>query len=327
MRVLFWGTPLFAVPSLRALTEEGHDVVGVVTQPDRPAGRGRRLTPSPVKEVALEDGLHVMTPDPPRGEDFLAGIRALEPDASVVVAYGHILRREVLDVPRLGSFNVHASLLPALRGAAPVNWAIIRGHETSGVTVMRMVEAMDAGPILLQEEEPIGATQTATELASRLSEVGAVALVEALALLSVGAVAERDQDEARATYAPKVDRDTARIDWSASAREVADLVRGMDETPGAWSVLDGSPVKLFAPRPETGASPSSADGPEAGDVGGGATGPAPGTVVSRDPSRGIAVAAGSGVVWFGEVQPPGRRRMLAGDWLHGRGVEEGRRFV
>jgi methionyl-tRNA formyltransferase len=271
-----------------------------------------------VKEVALEDGLHVMTPDPPRGEDFLAGIRALEPDASVVVAYGHILRREVLDVPRLGSFNVHASLLPALRGAAPVNWAIIRGHETSGVTVMRMVEAMDAGPILLQEEEPIGATQTATELASRLSEVGAVALVEALALLSVGAVAERDQDEARATYAPKVDRDTARIDWSASAREVADLVRGMDETPGAWSVLDGSPVKLFAPRPE------------AGDVGGGAAGAAgsaPGTVVARDPSRGIAVAAGSGVVWFGEVQPPGRRRMLAGDWLHGRGVEEGRRFV
>ena len=144
MRVLFWGTPDFAVPSLRALDEEGHEIVGVVTQPDRPAGRGRRLKPSAIKQVAIEQGVTVLTPDRPRGDDFLAEIAALQPDISVVVAYGHILKREVLDVPALGSINVHASLLPELRGAAPINWAIARGHSKTGVTVMRMVEAMDA---------------------------------------------------------------------------------------------------------------------------------------------------------------------------------------
>ena len=148
LRIVFWGTPDFAVPSLRALDEEGFDVVAVVTQPDRPAGRGRKLTPSPVKEAAREMGIPVLTPDKPRGEAFLAELEALEPDLSVVVAYGHILRPEVLELPRLGSINVHASLLPELRGAAPINWAVARGHSETGVTVMRMVEAMDAGPML-----------------------------------------------------------------------------------------------------------------------------------------------------------------------------------
>ena len=244
MKVLFWGTPEFAVPTLRALGEEGHDVIGVVTQPDRPAGRGRKLTASPVKEAARADGLPVLTPERPRGDEFVREIRALEADVSVVVAYGHILVREVLDVPRLGSLNVHASLLPRLRGAAPIHWAIVRGHEKSGVTVMRMVEEMDAGPILLQEEEPVGPRETMTELSIRLSEVGAVALVEALALISVGASEEREQDHDRATYAPKVDRETARIDWTRPSAEVANLVRGMDEWPGAWTRLSGEPVKL-----------------------------------------------------------------------------------
>ncbi|MBW3534953.1 MAG: methionyl-tRNA formyltransferase, partial [Gemmatimonadetes bacterium] len=229
MRILFWGTPLFAVPSLRALEEEGHDVVGVVTQPDRPAGRGRELTSSPVKQVAVEAGAEkVLTPERPRGEAFVEQIRALEADVSVVVAYGHILERAVLDVPRLGSINVHASLLPRLRGAAPVNWAIVRGHETTGVTVMRMVEAMDAGPILLQTEEPIGPDETATELAIRLAEVGAQTLVQSLALMDLGALEEREQDGSEATFAPKIDRSTARIAWNADATDVANLVRGMD---------------------------------------------------------------------------------------------------
>jgi methionyl-tRNA formyltransferase len=308
--VVFWGTPDFAVPTLRALSEEGHDVVGVVTNPDRPAGRGRHLTPSPVKEAALEDGIPVLTPERPRGEDFLQDLRALDPEISVVVAYGHILVREVLDLPERGSVNVHASLLPALRGAAPVNWAIIRGHETSGVTVMRMVEAMDAGPILLQADEPIGPRETASELAMRLSELGASALVEALALMGVGALEEREQDHGRATYAPKIGRDTARVDWGRGARDVANHVRGMDAVPGAWSTLEGRPIKLFHAAPESGWN-------EAGPGGG---------VLKADPNDGLVVAAGGGAVRVGEVQPPGKRRMAAVEWIRGRGVREGDRF-
>lgn len=310
MRILFWGTPDFAVPTLRALGEEGHDVVGVVTQPDRPAGRGRRLTPSPVKEAAEADGVTILTPERPRGEAFLERIRVMRPDVSVVVAYGHILEREVLDVPPRGSINVHASLLPELRGAAPINWAIVRGHPETGVTVMRMVEAMDAGPILLQTREPIGERETATELAVRLSEVGAQTLVEALALMAVDALEEREQDHDRATYAPKIDRSTARVDWQLPAGEVSDHIRGMDEVPGAWSKLEGQPVKLFRPVPEedrTDAAP-------------------PGAAVLVDDAAGLVVAAGRGAVRLEEVQPPGKRRMRAVDWIRGRGIREGDRF-
>lgn len=312
MRVLFWGTPDFAVPTLRALSEEGHQVVGVVTQPDRPAGRGRRMTPSPVRRAAEEDDLPVLTPERPRGDDFLAELRALDPEISVVVAYGHILVREVLDLPERGSINVHASLLPALRGAAPVHWAIARGHDRTGVTVMRMVEAMDAGPILLQQEEPIGESETMSELAMRLSEVGAQTLIEALALMAVDAIEEREQDHERATYAPKVDRETARIDWSRPAVEVANLVRGMDAFPGAWSEREGRPVKLF--RPTVLAAAEVEDGPGPGDV------------VAADPDGGLVVAAGEGAVAFGELQPSGKRRMEAADWLRGRTVAVGDRF-
>lgn len=309
MRVLFWGTPVFAVPTLRALSEEGHDVVGVVTQPDRPAGRGRKPTESPVKRTARAEGLTVLDPERPSGEAFLETLAGLEPDVSVVVAYGHLLAREVLDIPRLGSINVHASLLPGLRGAAPVHWAVIRGYERTGVTVMRMVEGMDAGPILLQEEEPIGPSETTAELSVRLSEVGAVALVEALALLSVGAVEEREQDHDRATYAPKVDRETARVSWDRNARDVANHIRGMDDNPGAWSTLGGAPIKLFRarPRPDDGAG-------------------SPGEVMKADVADGLLVATGAGMVELGEVQPPGKRRMSAIDWIRGRGVAERDRF-
>jgi methionyl-tRNA formyltransferase len=311
VKVLFWGTPEFAVPSLRALAEEGHEVVGVVTQPDRPAGRGRQPRGSPVKRVALEEGGYpVLTPEKPRGEQFLAALRALQPEISVVVAYGHILRREVLDVPPLGSINVHASLLPELRGAAPINWAIARGYSVTGVTVMRMVEEMDAGPILFQAEETIEPRETASELTLRLSERGAEALVEALALLQIRSLEEREQDHARATFAPKVDRASARIDWTRDAVAVANHVRGMDEVPGAWSVLRGEPVKLFAPEPRAG-------GPAEGVVG---------TVVAADPGEGLAIQTGAGALVLGEVQPPGKRRMPAADWIRGRAVAVGDRF-
>ncbi|MYA13051.1 MAG: methionyl-tRNA formyltransferase, partial [Gemmatimonadetes bacterium] len=213
VRVLFWGTPGFALPALSAVTEAGHEVVGVVTRPDRPRGRGRRARPSPVRRVAGERGFPVLAPEAPNGEAFEAVIRALAPDISVVVAYGCILRRRILDVPPRGSLNLHASLLPALRGAAPVNWAIARGHAETGVTVMRMVEAMDAGPVLAQEAVAIGPLDTAAGLSRELAGLGARLMVGTLGRMEAGPVEESEQDHAAATFAPKVDREAARVEW------------------------------------------------------------------------------------------------------------------
>ncbi len=308
--MLFWGTPAFAVPSLLALSDEGHDIVGVITQPDRPAGRGRQLKASAVKEAAQQESLTILEPESPKGDGFLEEIRALGADLSVVVAYGQILQREVLDVPPMGSVNLHASLLPALRGAAPINWAIARGDAVTGVTVMRMVEKMDAGPVLFQTEEPIIPGETASELTTRLSEVGAEALVEALALMAAGVLEEREQDESAATYAPKVDRAIARVDWAAPCSDVANLIRAMDAVPGAWSELDGDPVKLFRPEAEPEVIPEGS----------------PGMIVDADRSTGLLVAAGDGAVRINEVQPAGKGRMTAGDWVLGRGASAGQRF-
>ena len=310
MRVLFWGTPTFALPSLRALYGEGHEIVGVVTQPDRPAGRGREPRPSPVKEWAVQEGIPVLTPDPPRGEAFLEQIRALDPEVSVVVAYGHILRPEVLDLPPFGSYNLHASLLPELRGAAPVNWAIIRGHDVTGVSVMKMTPGMDEGPVLLRAEESLDDQVTASELYQRLAEVGAGVLVVALGLVEAGVAEEEEQDHERATYAPKVDRERAHLDWEVDAEAVARWIRGMDSVPGAWSTLEGQPVKLFCPEPDR-------DDPRGGD---------PGRILTADSSEGLVVSSGRGVVRIREVQPPGKRRMSADDWIRGRGCEVGQRF-
>ncbi len=314
MRVLFWGTPDFAVPSLRALLGEAHEVVGVVTQPDRPAGRGRVVQPPPAKEVALEEGIPVLQPDRPVGEAFLDELRRLEPEISVVVAYGQILRREVLDLPPLGSINVHASLLPELRGAAPINWAIIRGHAETGVTIMRMVERMDAGPILFQVVEPIGDEERAGDLWSRLSEVGAAALIEALALLEIGELDEVEQDESRATYAPKIGRDEARIDWSLDANSVDRWIRGLDPVPGGWTTWEGQELKVYRPRPV----PDRVHGKE------------PGTILEADPSdptQGLFVACGTGAVYVREVKPAGKRRMTSAEWVRGRGPKTGDRFI
>ena len=309
MRILFWGTPDFAVPSLRALANDGVEIVGVVTQPDRPAGRGRRVKMSPVKEEALALGHEVLAPIRPQGQEFIEQITELRPDLSVVVAYGHILKPEILDLPSLGSVNVHASLLPQLRGAAPVNWAIIRGHEQTGVTVMRMVEAMDAGPIIHQLSEPISDEDSASELMSRLSELGSLALREALGSIKRGDTEEREQLEDAVSYAPKVDRKTARIDWTLSANEVALLIRGMDDTPGAWSELAGMPIKFFRPSlvPESEFSQ-------------------PGAVIRADPEQGLVISTSSGGVSVSEVQPAGRQRMNTLDWINGRGVKLGQHF-
>lgn len=308
MRIVFWGTPAFSLPALRALGDEGHDVLAVVTQPDRPAGRGRELSKSAVKIEAEAEGIPVLQPQTARDPGFAAELRALAPELSVVVAYGQILKPEVLSIPRLGSVNIHGSLLPGLRGAAPVQWAIIRGLETTGVTIMRMDAGLDSGPMLLRVEEPIEPDEAACELSGRLAEIGAEALVEALALVEEGQLVEEAQDHSRATYAPKLGREQARLDWSLSAAEVSRWIRGLDDAPGAWSPLAGTgPVKLFRPTPN-----------------GGATG-APGTVLgTRD--DGIVVACGDGSLLIREVQPPGKRRMNAADWVRGRGVSIGDRF-
>jgi len=312
MRVLFWGTPEFGLPSLDALRVAGHEVVGVVTNPDRPSGRGRKVVPSPVKRWALDAGVPVLQPERPRGDVFLAEVRALAPDLSVVAAYGQILREDVLSLPPHGSLNVHASLLPALRGAAPVNWAIILGHEESGVSIMRMVLALDAGPVFRRVRCAIGPDTTAGELYETLARLGGPALVETLDELDRGVAMETPQDDADATYAPKLDREMARVDWSRPAVEVGRWMRGCDPWPGAWTTLDGERLGCFAPRLAARSIASSV---------------APGTVLAADPAAGLLIATGAGVIGVGEVLPAGRRRMPAADWLRGREGVEGARLV
>ncbi len=313
MKVLFWGTPEYAVPTLRALSEEGHQIVAVVTQPDRPAGRGQKIRPSPVKREAEAEGVPVLQPEKPRGPEFVEQIRALAPDVSVVAAYGEILPREVLEVPQYGSLNVHASLLPELRGAAPVNWAILRGLTRTGVTIMKMAERLDTGPVLYQVPLEIGPEMTAGDLEEQLASLGASALIEALSLLEVGELRELPQDESLASYAPKLSREAARLEWSKPAEELGRWMRGCDPVPGAWTELGTARVKLFRPEVLTG-------------VPGGARLAEPGTVVEADAAGGLVAATGRGLLRVHEVQPEGRRRMESRAWIRGRGVRAGDQF-
>jgi methionyl-tRNA formyltransferase len=311
VRVLFWGTPDFATAPLRALLGEGFDVIGVVTQPDKPVGRSRSvLLPSPVKAVALEESLAVLQPARPRGDDvFLAQLTALAPDISVVVAYGHILPRAVIDLPRLGTVNVHASVLPALRGAAPIQAAIRDGLGETGVSIMQMVPALDAGPVLLAARTPILEDETAGELSLRLSELGAGALIEALAMLELGVARPEEQDETQATYAAKLTREMAQVGWNRPAYEVARHIRAYDPKPAAWTRLRETETKLFgarlAPR-----SPSHVAG----------------EVIAVD-ANGLLVACGEGAVRISAVQPAGKRRLTPAEWANGRGIAVGDRFI
>jgi methionyl-tRNA formyltransferase len=312
MRILFWGTPEFATPPLRALIGEGHEVVGVVTQPDRPRGRSRStLDPSPVKLVALEEEIPVLQPDRPRGDAFLAAIGALEPEISVVVAYGHIIPKAVIDLPRLGTLNIHASLLPAYRGAAPIEQAVRDGLTESGVTIMRMQPALDSGPVILALKTPIGDDETGGELRLRLSELGAEAIVQALALISLGMATETPQDDTLATYARKIDREHARIDWTASCATVANLVRAYDPKPGAWTALGPLEVRCFGARVEPAL--------------GGAPRTLPGTLIDVS-DDGLLIACGSGAVRLTDVHPGGKKRLAAAQWVRGRGMNVGDRF-
>jgi methionyl-tRNA formyltransferase len=309
MRVLFWGTPEFATPALRALIGEGFDVVGVVTQPDRPVGRSRStVQPSPVKLIAVDEGIPVLQPERPRGEEFLAELGRFDADLSVVVAYGHILPKSVIELPRRGTLNIHGSLLPSLRGAAPIQAAIREGLPETGVTIMRMVPPLDAGPIVLQSRTPVLEDETYGELSLRLSELGALSLVEALSLIELGNTEDKPQDERFATYAPKIGRSATWVDWSASAVSVCRLIRSLDPKPGALTTLRGGEVKLFGAR----LVPHDASG-------------LPGEIRAID-ADGMVVACGDGAVRISVVQPAGKRRLTPNDWALGRGAAAGDRF-
>ena len=306
MRIVFFGTPEFAVASLRALIRERFTLAGVVTQPDKPQGRSRStLVPPPVKVAAMEAGIQVLQPARPVGDLFLASLRRLEADLGVVVAYGHILRREVLDAPTLGMINVHASLLPRFRGAAPIQHAILAGDRETGISIMRMEEGLDSGPVLLRLSTPMADGETAGTLTTRLASLGAAALVEALSHLSAGTATAQPQDSATATYAPKISRESARLDWSRDAAALERQVRAFDPVPGAWASLGGVPVKLFGGMPA---------------VGGGE----PGSVLAA--SDRLVIAAGSGAIAVSEVQPAGRNRLTVEEWVRGRGITPGSRF-
>lgn len=310
MRILFWGTPEFAAPPLRALLGEGFDVCGVVTQPDKPVGRSRTLTAPQIKLIALQEDVPIFQPPSARDAGFAAALGQLRPDLSVVVAYGHILPRALIELPTLGTLNIHASLLPELRGAAPIQAAIRDGLEETGVSIMRMVPALDAGPVILQAHTPIANDETYGELQVRLSEIGALALIEALALIQLGRATEQAQDESRATYAHKVDRHTTRIDWELAAGAVCNHILAYDPIPGAWTTLSGLDVKLFGARRQE-------DAP--GKCG------KPGEIVSAT-DDGLLIACGSGAARVTEVQPAGKRRIHAIAWQRGRGITVGDTF-
>ena len=307
MRIVFFGTPEFAAASLRALLRERFTIAGVVTRPDRPQGRSRStLVPPPVKSLALAEGLPVLQPTRPVGDVFLASLRHLAADLGVVVAYGHILKPEVLAVPPRGMLNVHASLLPRFRGAAPIQHAILEGEVETGVSIMVMEAGLDSGPVLHRVPTPIEPDDTGGTLTGRLAELGAAALVEALSLVAAGAARPQPQHHAAATFAPKVDRALARIDWTRDAASVARQIRAFDPVPGAWTQLGDDPVKLFSPRVSD----------HAGE---------PGAVLAA--GERLLVGCGDGSVMVREVQPAGRSRMSADAWVRGRGIDTGRRLA
>ena len=307
MRIVFFGTPDFAATSLRALLKDGFQVAGVVTQPDRPQGRSRsQLVPPPVKVLAEAERLPVLQPDKPVGDVFLASLRRLNADLGVVVAYGHILRQSVLDTPRRGMINVHASLLPKLRGAAPIQWAIANGDTETGVSIMRMEAGLDSGPVILRAATPIGDDDTGGSLTAHLANLGASTLVRALTLIAGDAARAEPQDHDAATFAPKLDRTAARIDWQGDAASVARRIRAFDPAPGAWARLDGAEVKLFSARSVEGRG-------EPGEV--------------LEAGDRLVVAAGTGAVDIREAQPAGKKRIAVEDWTRGRGVAAGQRFA
>jgi methionyl-tRNA formyltransferase len=317
MRVVFWGSPEFAVAVLEALMASAHEVAGVVTRPPEPGGRGRRPQPTAVARLAASAGLPALTPRRLKGDAVRAELGALGADVFLVAAYGAILPTDILSLPPHGSLNVHASLLPEYRGAAPVTRAILDGKKESGVTIMRMEEGLDTGAICLQAAEPVLDTDTAETLTRRLAALGGRAAVEALDRLEVGTLGETPQDEARASYAGKVTTAEARIDWSLPAATIERAVRAFDPWPGAWTTFRGERLKVF----RVGLADGAAVDPGGAAVESDAERDRPGRIVSAGAAP--IVRTGDGLVRLDVVQPQGGRRMPGEDWARGRGVGAG----
>ena len=307
MRIVFMGTPEFAVPSLKALLDAGYGVVGVFTQPDRPVGRGHKLAACPVKKLAVERGVPVYQFERLRNEEGLACLRALAPDIVVTAAFGQILSQALLDVPKMGTVNVHASLLPAYRGAAPINWCILNGETRTGVTTMLTDAGVDTGAMLLRRETDIGETETAAELSVRLSQLGAELLIETLKGYIAGEIAPTPQDERLASRQPMLKKEMGLIDWTRSAKEIACQARGLDPWPSAYTDYAGGTLKIYRARPAVGEGE-------------------PGTVLRSSAKEGLFVACGEGALEVLEMQAPGGKRMSARAYLAGKKIEPGTRF-
>lgn len=302
LRVVFMGTPAFAVPSLVALVETGYDVTSVITQPDRPVGRGRKLTPPPIKQAAVELGQEVYQPESAKTDGAYEYLKEKNPDVIVVVGYGQIISQRVIDLPRYGCVNVHSSLLPHLRGAAPINWAVVRGDTVTGVTTMRIVKKLDAGDILAVRETPIGADEHAPELAERLATMGAELLLATLEGLVAGTITPVPQDHEASTYAPMMKREDGLVDWDSSAQEIYNRVRGFDPWPGSYTYFRGKRLHIHQARVVEGlAEPGGMliDGNE------------------------LKIGCGEEMLQALEVQPEGKRAMPAVAFVNGYRPETG----
>lgn len=309
MRIVFMGTPEFAVPSLAALLRSDHSVVGVVTQPDRPKGRGQELATSPIKRLAGQHKIPILQPLKMKDPGFLDSLAAWKPDLIVVAAFGRILPKVILDLPSRGCINVHASLLPKYRGAGPIQWAIIRGERETGITTMLMDEGMDTGAVLLQEQLPIAPDDTAGSLSAKLAEVGGRLLIETIAQFETGALVPKPQDHARATMAPLLKKEDGLLDWTLPVVELANRVRGLSPWPGAYTYLGADRWVIWNASVQ---DQSAAAG-------------APGTIMSAT-KEGFLVTTGSGVLRIMEFQPANSRRMSVAQYLAGHALAPGLRL-
>ena len=307
MKLLYMGTPQFAVLPLLSLVEAGHEIVAVVTRIDKPAGRGRVLAAPAVKRAALERGLSVYQPKRVREPEFIETLKTLGAEAIVVAAYGQILPTEILTLPKYGCINIHASLLPRYRGAAPITWAIVRGETETGNTIMQMDEGMDTGAILMQERIPIDPKDTAGTLTEKLSIQGAQLITTALPLIAAGKLAPKTQDSSRATLAPLLKKEDGRIDWERGALEIHNRVRGMSPWPGAYTVLDNKIVKII----ETEAMDGSAE---------------PGRLLEKNGDT-LFAGTGSGLLQLLAIQPEGKKPMSAAEFLRGHRDVAGKKFT
>ena len=306
MRILFMGTPEFAVEQLKRLLETGHELCGVFTQPDKPKNRGMKMTFSPVKEYALTHGLEVYQPTKMRDGNALAIVRELQPELIVVAAYGRILPEDILTLPPFGSINVHSSVLPKYRGAAPINWAILDGQKETGVTIMYMTGDLDAGDIVCSKKTDIMPDEDAQELTHRLALLGADALEDAIEKIADGTAVRTPQDHSASTYAPMLSKDLSPMDWTRSAQALHDQVRGLIPWPCASMELGGKKVKVFKTRM------------------GGEINAAAGTILTAG-KQGLEIACGDGhSLWILELQAEGGKRMLSADYLRGHPVEIGK---